>query len=134
MQEKKETRNRRPRNSKGRGRSRNGRSRNEDERRNGNVGGSNEPRPPRELKGDPQVLKLFDLQVMDVPDLAKIADGFGLEDLGALRKHELIFEILSANAELKGTMFSRGVLEVLPDGFGFLRSPYYNYLPCPEDP
>ena len=62
-----------------------------------------------------------------------MADSYGLQDLGALRKHELIFEILKANARLNGTMFGRGVLEILPDGFGFLRSPYYNYLPCPED-
>ena len=88
---------------------------------------------PSKLKGPGRELKLFDLQTMEVPDLVKIADGFGLEDLGALRKHELIFEILKANAALEGTMFSKGVLEILPDGFGFLRSPYYNYLPCPED-
>jgi transcription termination factor Rho len=88
---------------------------------------------PAKLKGPGRELKLFDLQTMEVPELIKIADGFGLEELGALRKHELVFEILKANAALNGTMFSKGVLEILPDGFGFLRSPYYNYLPCPED-
>jgi transcription termination factor Rho len=50
-----------------------------------------------------------------------------------MMKHELIFEILKANARLNGRMWGRGVVETLPDGFGFLRSPYYNYLPCPED-
>ena len=73
------------------------------------------------------------LQVKPVPELLAMADGFGLKDLGALRKHELIFEILKANARCNGKMFGRGVLEILPDGFGFLRSPHYNYLPCPED-
>jgi transcription termination factor Rho len=83
--------------------------------------------------GTGKTLKLFDLQVLPVPEIVKMADSYGLQDLGALRKHELIFEILKANARLNGTMFGRGVLEILPDGFGFLRSPYYNYLPCPED-
>jgi transcription termination factor Rho len=54
-------------------------------------------------------------------------------DLGALKKHELIFEILKANARCNGTMFVRGVLEILPDNFGFLRSPNNDYLPCPDD-
>jgi len=78
-------------------------------------------------------LDLFDLQVQPVPELKAMADGYGLTELGALRKHELIFEILRANARLNGTMFGRGIVEILPDGFGFLRSPHYNYLPCPED-
>ena len=68
-----------------------------------------------------------------MPELNEIADKFGLTELGAVRKHELIFEILKASARETGTMFSKGVLEILPDGFGFLRSPYNNYLPCPED-
>ena len=80
-----------------------------------------------------QTLRLFELQTLSVPELHKIADGYALVELGALRKHELIFEILKANARAGGQMFSRGVLEILPDGFGFLRSPLYNYLPCQED-
>ena len=91
------------------------------------------PAPAERPKGVGKTLKLFDLQVLPVPELQKMADSYGLQDLGALRKHELIFEILKANARLNGNMFGRGVLEILPDGFGFLRSPYYNYLPCPED-
>ncbi|OGV43159.1 MAG: transcription termination factor Rho [Lentisphaerae bacterium GWF2_57_35] len=78
-------------------------------------------------------MKLYELQTQTVPDLLKMADSYGLSDLGALRKHELIFEILKANARYNGNMHGRGILEILPDGFGFLRSPYYNYLPCPED-
>jgi len=78
-------------------------------------------------------LDLFELQVRPVPELKAMADSYGMTELGALRKHELIFEILRANARLNGTMFGRGIVEILPDGFGFLRSPHYNYLPCPED-
>ncbi len=81
----------------------------------------------------PQVLNLSELQRNTVPELNALADQFHLVDLGALRKHELIFEILKANARVRGTIFGKGVLEILPDNFGFLRSPYYNYLPCPED-
>ncbi len=96
----------------------------------GNVGElPPQPRP----QGEPRVLKLFELQMMSVPDIKAMADSYGLVELGALRKHELIFEILRANARLGGQMFGRGVLEILPDGFGFLRSPLNNYLPCPED-
>ncbi len=89
--------------------------------------------PPQRPVGTAKLLKLFEMQTLTVPDLKTIADGYGLIELGALRKHELIFEILKANARLGGQMFGRGVLEILPDGFGFLRSPLYNYLPCPED-
>lgn len=108
----------------------------------GNTGGAAAPRsnepdgarpvPPRDGKL-PTALSLYELQEKSVPELHKMADGFGLVDLGALRKHELIFEILKAHALKAGTMNSKGVLEILPDGFGFLRSPHSNYLPCPED-
>ena len=87
--------------------------------------------PAPEIKG--RSLNLMELQQQTVPQLNELADTFGLVELGALRKHELIFEILKANARSNGTIFGNGVLEILPDGFGFLRSPYYNYLPCPED-
>lgn len=80
-----------------------------------------------------KALSLYDLQEKSVPELNEMADSFGLTDLGALRKHELIFEVLKAHARETGSMYSKGVLEILPDGFGFLRSPYNNYLPCPED-
>jgi len=97
----------------------------------------NQKQPPRErppLPPDvPATLSLFDLQDMTVPDLNKMADLLDLSELGALRKHELIVEILKAHARYDGRIMSKGVLEILPDGFGFLRSPYNNYLPCPED-
>jgi len=85
------------------------------------------------VKINGKVLKLFELQQLTVPELVVMADEYGLRDLGALRKHELIFEILKSNARYSGSMFGKGILEILPDGFGFLRSPLYNYLACPED-
>lgn len=94
-----------------------------------NGNGKNE-KPP---VGEGKALDLSHLQTLTVPELNALADEFGLTELGALRKHELIFEILKANAKVNGTIFGKGILEILPDGFGFLRSPYYNYLPCPED-
>jgi transcription termination factor Rho len=97
------------------------------------VAGAPAAPPARLPQGVAQALSLFELQKKAVPELHEMAESFGLTELGALRKHELIFEILKANARLNGTMHGKGVLEILPDGFGFLRSPYYNYLPCPED-
>jgi transcription termination factor Rho len=90
------------------------------------------PQAPREQEM-PGAISLYELQDKSVPDLHRMADVMGLVDLGALRKHELIFEILKEQARKAGAMFSKGVLEILPDGFGFLRSEHSNYLPCPED-
>lgn len=73
------------------------------------------------------------LQEMTVTELNRIARELNIKGTGNLKKHELIFEILKGKAEKSGLMFGEGVLEILPDGFGFLRSPNYNYLPCPED-
>ncbi|OGV18801.1 MAG: transcription termination factor Rho [Lentisphaerae bacterium GWF2_38_69] len=70
---------------------------------------------------------------MKMQDLAVMGNSLGIEGIGALEKPELIFEILKANAEKNGLMYGSGYLEVLQDGFGFLRSPTYCYLPCPED-
>ncbi len=89
--------------------------------------------PPQPRRIEPMTLHLYELQQKSVPELNALAETLGLFDLGAMRKHELIFEILKANARARGAIFGKGVLEILPDGFGFLRSPYYNYLPCPED-
>ncbi len=68
-----------------------------------------------------------------VQDLVKIAKDMGISGVSGLRKQELIFKILEHQAQKNGLMFGEGVLEVLPDGFGFLRSPKYNYLPSPDD-
>ena len=95
---------------------------------NGNEKTAQKPDAP---KGPDMFLQ--ELQKKDVPELSDMADEMGLVDLGALRKHELVFEILKSAARLNGRIFGEGILEILPDGFGFLRSPYNNYLPCAED-
>ena len=77
---------------------------------------------------------LADLQKISMPALNKLAREVGVEGVGTLKKHEVIFKILEATAQKSNLiMIGEGVLEILPDGFGFLRSPSYNYLPCPED-
>ncbi len=73
------------------------------------------------------------LQAMAMSDLNAMARDLGIENYGTMRKHEIIFHILQKNAERSGVLFSEGVLEVLGEGFGFLRSQSFNYLPCPED-
>ncbi|CAN5409471.1 transcription termination factor Rho [soil metagenome] len=79
--------------------------------------------------------KLFikDLQQMDVIALHDIAKQEGIQDYVGLKKQDLIFQILRSRIRQNGLMYGEGVLEILPDGFGFLRSPEYNYLPCPDD-
>lgn len=78
-------------------------------------------------------LNLTELQSKKMQELAVMGNELGIEGVGALEKPELIFEILKANAMKNGLMYGSGYLEILPDGFGFLRSANYNYLPCPED-
>src|SRR5258706_7773639 len=78
-------------------------------------------------------LNIAKLQAMSMGDLNQMARDLGVENFGTMRKHEVIFHILQKNAERAGVLFSEGVLEVLPEGFGFLRSQMFNYLPCPED-
>jgi transcription termination factor Rho len=73
------------------------------------------------------------LKKMTMQELSKIAKELNIEGVSVLKKTDLIFKILQAQAEKEGFMFGEGVLEVLPEGFGFLRSPNYNYLPCPDD-
>jgi transcription termination factor Rho len=70
---------------------------------------------------------------MRVEEVARLAREMGLTGVSGLRKQELIFEILRTQAERKGLVFAEGVLEVLPEGYGFLRSAEYNYLPGPDD-
>ncbi len=70
---------------------------------------------------------------MGVADLTKVAQQLDLPGATGLRKQDLIFQILRARAEKNGLLFSEGVLEVLPDGYGFLRAPAYNYLAGPDD-
>ena len=78
-------------------------------------------------------LNIAKLQAMQMSELNHMAKDLGVENFGTMRKHEVIFHILQKNAERAGVLFSEGVLEILPEGFGFLRSQSFNYLPCPED-
>ncbi|MBN1353109.1 MAG: transcription termination factor Rho [Candidatus Omnitrophica bacterium] len=73
------------------------------------------------------------LKEMSMPELTKIARSLKINGLSGMKKQDLIFKVLQAKTEKEGLIFGEGVLEVLPDGFGFLRSPKYNYLPCPDD-
>src|SRR5437762_1992177 len=70
---------------------------------------------------------------MTMVQLLKLAKDEGLSDYSGLKKQDLIFQILKERVKQNGLMFGEGTLEILPDGFGFLRSPDYNYLPCPDD-
>ena len=79
------------------------------------------------------ILDLADLKDMSISELTHIAKEMGVEGASGMRKQELIFKVLAAQTEKSGLIFSEGVLETLPDGFGFLRAPEYNYLPGPDD-
>src|ERR1700723_2602859 len=78
-------------------------------------------------------ISLAELKDKNITDLAKIAKDLAIPGSSGMRKQELIFQILRAQTEKNGLIFSEGVLECLPDGFGFLRAPEYNYLPGPDD-
>ncbi len=78
-------------------------------------------------------LDLAVLKEIAVPQLAQIARELGIAGAGTMKRQELVFQILRAQAEKEGLIFSEGVLEILPDGFGFLRAPEYCYLPGPDD-
>jgi len=79
------------------------------------------------------VIELAALKDMSVAELTKVAQDLEIVHATGLRKQDLIFQILRARAEKSGLLFSEGVLEMLPDGYGFLRAPDYNYLPGPDD-
>jgi len=78
-------------------------------------------------------MNLSELKDKTITDLNQVAKDLGVQGVSGLRKQELIFKILQGQAEKDGLIFAEGVLEVLPDGFGFLRAPDYNYLPGPDD-
>src|SRR5512135_2436232 len=78
-------------------------------------------------------MNLQELKNKKISELTAIAKGLNIEGASSLRKQDLIFAILNAQTEKNGMIFGEGVLECLPDGFGFLRAPDYNYLPGPDD-
>ncbi|MBM4054513.1 MAG: transcription termination factor Rho [Planctomycetes bacterium] len=78
-------------------------------------------------------MHITELQKKTIKELQEIAKNEGLKEYTGLKKQELIFKILKERVNQNGLMYGEGVVEVLPEGFGFLRSPDYNYLPCPDD-
>ena len=89
---------------------------------------ADQPKPPQ-----PSRLNITDLKDMSIQKLTQVAKDLSVAGVGGMRKQDLIFQILKAQTEQSGFIFSEGVLECLPDGFGFLRAPDYNYLPGPDD-
>src|SRR5439155_10965023 len=87
----------------------------------------------QQAKNGSPTLDLVELKDMSIQKLNDVAKGMAIAGAAGLRKQELIFKILQTQAEKSGLIFSEGVLECLPDGFGFLRAPEYNYLPGPDD-
>src|SRR6266850_7696081 len=80
-----------------------------------------------------QLMDIGELKDMSISKLTQIAKELDIPGATGMRKQEIIFKILQAQTEKSGLIFSEGVLETLPDGFGFLRAPEYNYLPGPDD-
>jgi transcription termination factor Rho len=83
--------------------------------------------------GNNDHLNILELKEMNISALTQVAKDLDVEGYAGMRKQELMFEILRAQTEQSGLIFSEGVLECLPEGFGFLRAPDYNYLPGPDD-
>ena len=88
---------------------------------------------PAEKGSTVEALDIRALKEMSISQLTQIGKDMGVEGATGMRKQELIFKILQAQTEKSGLIFAEGVLECLPDGFGFLRAPEYNYLPGPDD-
>ena len=78
-------------------------------------------------------IHIAELQRMSMPELIATAEAENVAEISGLKKQELIFRVLKERVKLKGLMYGEGTLEILPDGFGFLRSPDYHYLSCPDD-
>ena len=81
-------------------------------------------------RGDVHIAQL---QRMTMKELLELARKEQIKEHRGLKKQDLIFKILKERTKINGLMFGEGTLEILPDGFGFLRSPDYHYLPCPDD-
>ncbi len=84
-------------------------------------------------KDSPDTLNLVELKKKDITALIKVAREYDIENANSMRVQDLIFELLQAQTKQNGSIYASGVLETLPDGFGFLRAPDYNYLPGPDD-
>jgi transcription termination factor Rho len=89
------------------------------------------PAPTAQQRSDS--MDIAAMKSKTIPELQKMAEDLGIGPISALRKQELIFKILEGQTQKNGLIFAAGVLEILPEGYGFLRSPDYNYLPGPDD-
>jgi transcription termination factor Rho len=98
--------------------------------RNGKGGDRNQP-PPNVDNLPP--LSLHEMQITPINDIKAMAEEYGMTEYAGYSKHQLIFELLKTHGRRGGPLLGRGVLETLPDGFGFLRSPLNSYQPAPDD-
>jgi transcription termination factor Rho len=105
----------------------------EKDTRSNNVSSDKKISIQEALDKEGEQLHISELQSLNIKDLAKIAKKYKIAEAGKMSKQDLIFAVLQAQAEKHGLIFSEGVLEVLPEGYGFLRSPDYSYLPGPDD-
>ena len=94
---------------------------------------ADEKETPTATAANGKSVDLAALKKMTIAELTKFARDMNVDGVSGLKKQDLIFKILQVQTERDGNMFGEGVLEILADGFGFLRSPNYNYLPCPDD-
>jgi transcription termination factor Rho len=116
----------------GQDRGKNGRNRNNDRRGKNNRNRDREP----QIQGNPEnlpPLSLHEMQLKPINEVKSMAEEYGVQDIGGLSKHQVIFELLKAHARRGGPLTGRGILEILPDGYGFLRSPLNSYQPAPDD-
>jgi transcription termination factor Rho len=97
------------------------------------VEAADTPTAEEAVSGNVRALNLKALKDKKIGELAALAKEMNIDGMAAMRKQELIFSILQAQTEQNGLISGEGVLEILPDGFGFLRAPDYNYLPGPDD-
>lgn len=110
----------------------NGKKVKQEEKNADNNGSTKKESPTVTVSGEKQ-LDITKLKDKKVTELGKIARDLGVDGVSGLKKQELIFKILQGQAAKEGMMFGEGILEILSEGFGFLRSSNYNYLPCPDD-
>src|SRR5712664_4245561 len=104
-----------------------------DERRGRYRGQDGAPAESPQIISDTGALNLKALKGAKITELAQVARDYNIEGATNMRKQEMIFAVLQAQAARNGSILGEGVLEILPDGFGFLRAPDYNYLPGPDD-
>lgn len=101
--------------------------------KNENKAENEAEKPSVSMNGNGKNVHIEELKEMKMAELSKLARDMGVQGVSGLKKQDLMFKILQAQAEKEGLMFGEGTLEILSEGFGFLRSANYNYLPCPDD-